>query len=245
MDILNVPEVNISTVEDPIEYRMPRINQTQVNPKIGLSFANGLRSLLRQDPDILMVGEVRDNETASLAINAALTGHLVLSTLHTNSAAGSLPRLVDMKVEPFLIASTANCLIAQRLVRMLNQDTKEKYQLSDAEIKSLGNRFDLESVLSVLKKEGLAGPKATLKTIDFYRPKESPDCPDGYRGRIGVHEVLEVTSPIKEMIVKGATADQIEAQARSEGMVTMLEDGFIKAVQGLTSIEEVLRVAKE
>jgi len=245
MDILNVPDVNISTVEDPIEYRMPRINQTQVNPKIGLTFASGLRSLLRQDPDILMVGEIRDSETASLAINAALTGHLVLSTLHTNSAAGSLPRLVDMKVEPFLVASTANCLIAQRLVRMLNPDTKEKYQLSDSEIKSLSGRFELESVLAVLKKEGLAGPKATFKTIEFYRPKGSPDCPDGYRGRVGIHEVLEVTPAIKELIVGGATAAQLEKQARSDGMVTMLEDGFIKAAQGLTSVEEILRVAKE
>jgi len=245
MDILNVPDVNISTVEDPIEYRMPRINQTQVNPKIGLTFASGLRSLLRQDPDILMVGEIRDSETASLAINAALTGHLVLSTLHTNSAAGSLPRLVDMKVEPFLVASTANCLIAQRLVRMLNPDTKEKYQLSDSEIKSLSGRFELESVLVVLKKEGLAGPKATFKTIEFYRPKGSPDCPDGYRGRVGIHEVLEVTPAIKELIVGGATAAQLEKQARSDGMVTMLEDGFIKAAQGLTSVEEILRVAKE
>jgi len=245
MDILNVPDVNISTVEDPIEYRMPRINQTQVNPKIGLTFASGLRSLLRQDPNILMVGEIRDSETASLAINAALTGHLVLSTLHTNSAAGSLPRLVDMKVEPFLVASTANCLIAQRLVRMLNPDTKEKYQLSDSEIKSLSGRFELESVLVVLKKEGLAGPKATFKTIEFYRPKGSPDCPDGYRGRVGIHEVLEVTPAIKELIVGGATAAQLEKQARSDGMVTMLEDGFIKAAQGLTSVEEILRVAKE
>jgi len=245
MDILNVPDVNISTVEDPIEYRMPRITQNQVNPKIGLTFASGLRSLLRQDPDILMVGEIRDSETASLAINAALTGHLVLSTLHTNSAAGSLPRLVDMKVEPFLVASTANCLIAQRLVRMLNPDTKEKYQLSDSEIKSLSGRFELESVLVVLKKEGLAGPKATFKTIEFYRPKGSPDCPDGYRGRVGIHEVLEVTPAIKELIVGGATAAQLEKQARSDGMVTMLEDGFIKAAQGLTSVEEILRVAKE
>ncbi|MBI4837248.1 MAG: Flp pilus assembly complex ATPase component TadA [Candidatus Portnoybacteria bacterium] len=245
MDILNVPEVNISTVEDPIEYRIPRVNQTQVSPRIGLTFANGLRSLLRQDPDILMVGEIRDDETASLAINAALTGHLVLSTLHTNSAAGSLPRLIDMKVEPFLIASTVDCIIAQRLVRTLNPDTKEKYQLSDSEVKHLSDRFNLDSVLTVLKREGLIGPKATFKTIEFYRPKESPDCPDGYKGRMGVHEVLEVTSATREMIIKGATADQIEEQAKAAGMVTMLEDGFIKAAQGITSIEEILRVTKE
>jgi len=245
MDILNTPGVNISTVEDPIEYRMPRINQTQVNPKIGLSFANGLRSLLRQDPDILMVGEIRDNETASLAINAALTGHLVLSTLHTNSAAGALPRLIDMQVEPFLIASTANCIIAQRLVRTLFPETREKYNLTEAEIKSLSEQFDLEAILNVLKEEKAVGPKATFETIDFYRAKGSEECPDGYRGRIGIHEVLEVTAPVKEMIIKNASPGQIEKQAKEEGMTSMLEDGFIKAVKGVTSIEEVLRVTKE
>jgi type IV pilus assembly protein PilB len=245
MDILNTPGVNISTVEDPIEYRMPRINQTQVNPKIGLSFANGLRSLLRQDPDILMVGEIRDNETASLAINAALTGHLVLSTLHTNSAAGALPRLIDMQVEPFLIASTANCIIAQRLVRTLFPETREKYNLTEAEIKSLSEQFDLEAILNVLKEEKAVGPKATFETIDFYRAKGSEECPDGYRGRIGIHEVLEVTAPVKEMIIKNASPGQIEKQAKEEGMTSMLEDGFIKAAKGITSIEEILRVAKE
>jgi type IV pilus assembly protein PilB len=245
MDILNKPEVNISTVEDPIEYQMPRINQTQVYPKIGLSFANGLRSLLRQDPDIIMVGEIRDNETASLAINAALTGHLVLSTLHTNSAAGALPRLIDMEVEPFLISSTTNCIIAQRLVRTLHQESKEKYHLTDTEIKSLAKQMDIDSVLAALKKEKVAEPKATLKTIVFYRPKAANEAPDGYKGRIGIHEVLEVTPAIRNMIVKGATADEIEKKAREEGLVTMLEDGFIKAAQGITSIEEILRVTKE
>jgi type IV pilus assembly protein PilB len=224
---------------------MPRINQTQVNPKIGLSFANGLRSLLRQDPDILMVGEIRDNETASLAINAALTGHLVLSTLHTNSAAGALPRLIDMQVEPFLIASTANCIIAQRLVRTLFPETREKYNLTEAEIKSLSEQFDLEAILNVLKEEKAVGPKATFETIDFYRAKGSEECPDGYRGRIGIHEVLEVTAPVKEMIIKNASPGQIEKQAKEEGMTSMLEDGFIKAAKGITSIEEILRVAKE
>lgn len=245
MDILNTPEVNISTVEDPIEYRMPRINQTQVSPKIGLTFANGLRSLLRQDPDILMVGEIRDSETASLAINAALTGHLVLSTLHTNSAAGALPRLIDMQVEPFLIASTANCIIAQRLVRTLFPETREKYKLKDSEIKSLSEQFDLEAILNVLKKEKAVDPKATFKTIDFYRAKASPECPEGYRGRIGIHEVLEITPVVKEMIIKNASPAEIEKQARTEEFVSMLEDGFIKAAQGITSIEEILRVTKE
>lgn len=245
MDILNTPEVNISTIEDPIEYRMPRINQTQVSPKIGLTFANGLRSLVRQDPDIIMVGEIRDNETASLAINAALTGHLVLSTLHTNSAAGAPPRLIDMEVEPFLISSTVNCIIAQRLVRMLYPETKEKYRLSDAEIESLSKQFDLESLLNILKKEKAVSPSATFKTIDFYKPKPAPECPDGYKGRIGIHEVMKITPAIKEMIVSRATSDDLEKQAKKEGMVTMFEDGFMKAAQGITSIEEVLRVTKE
>ncbi len=245
MDILTTPGVNISTVEDPIEFRMPRINQTQVNPKIGLTFANGLRSLLRQDPDILMVGEIRDNETASLAINAALTGHLVLSTLHTNSAAGALPRLIDMKVEPFLIASTANCIIAQRLVRTLFSETREKYNLTKEEIKSLSEQFDLEAILNVLKKEKAVDQKATFEKIDFYRAKGSAECLEGYRGRIGIHEVMEVTATIREMIIKNASPDQIEKKAKEEGMITMLEDGFIKAAKGVTSIEEVLRVTKE
>jgi type IV pilus assembly protein PilB len=245
MDILNTPEVNISTVEDPIEYRMPRINQTQVNPKIGLSFANGLRSLLRQDPDILMVGEIRDNETASLAINAALTGHLVLSTLHTNSAAGALPRLIDMKVEPFLISTTVNCIIAQRLVRTLYPESKEKYTLSEAEIESLAKAIDLERLLDILKREKAVGPKSSFENITFYRPKAAPDCPDGYKGRIGIHEVLEVTPKIRDMIIKNATSDEIEKQGKEEGMATMLEDGFMKAAQGFTSIEEILRVTKE
>ncbi len=245
MDILNTPEVNISTVEDPIEYRMPRINQTQVNPKIGLSFANGLRSLLRQDPDILMVGEIRDNETASLAINASLTGHLVLSTLHTNSAAGALPRLIDMKVEPFLISTTVNCIIAQRLVRTLYPESKEKYTLNESEIESLAKAVDLERLLDILKREKIVSPKANFENITFYRPKPAPDSPDGYKGRIGIHEVLEVTAKIRDMIIKNATSDEIEKQAKEEGMATMLEDGFMKAVQGLTSLEEILRVTKE
>lgn len=245
MDIINTPEVNISTVEDPIEYRMPRVNQTQVNPKIGLTFANGLRALVRQDPDIIMVGEIRDNETASLAVNAALTGHLVLSTLHTNSAAASFPRLIDMKVEPFLIASTTNCVVAQRLVRMLHGDAKEKYRLSEQEIKSLGEQFNLEEILNILRQGKSIKPKDNWGDIDFYRPKSSQDAPDGYKGRIGIHEVFEVTETIKQMIVGRMTSDQIEQQAKKEGMITMLQDGFIKATQGLTSIEEILRVTKE
>jgi len=244
MEILNDPGVNISTIEDPIEYRMPRINQTQVNPKIGLGFANGLRSLVRQDPDIIMVGEIRDNETASLAINASLTGHLVLSTLHTNSASGAIPRLIDMKCEPFLISSTLNCILAQRLVRRLCEE-KEKYFLKESEIKNLEKYCDLDRILKILKTEKIVKPNASWKNISFFRPKSTKDCPEGYKGRIGIFEVLPVTETIKELIVKSATSDQIQKEAQKEGMKTMIEDGFIKAVQGVTSIEEVLRVIIE
>jgi len=244
MEILNISGVNISTVEDPIEYRMPRINQTQVNSKIGLTFASGLRSLVRQDPDILMVGEIRDNETAGLAINAALTGHLVLSTLHTNTAAGAVPRLIDMKAEPFLISSTLNCILAQRLVRKLYAD-KEKYYLKEPEIENLARHCNLNKILEILQKEKLVKLKQPFNKIVFYRPKPTKDSPEGYKGRIGIFEVLPVTETIKELIIKRATSDQIQAQAQKEGMRTMIEDGFIKAVQGITSIEEVLRVIAE
>ena len=244
MEILNIPGVNISSVEDPVEYRMPRINQTQVNPKIGLTFANGLRALVRQDPDIIMVGEIRDNETAGLAINAALTGHLVLSTLHTTNASGSIPRLIDMKAEPFLISSTLEVILAQRLVRKLCQE-KEKYTLTDHEIKEIAKYCDLDRVLKILKEEKIVKPKATFKDVEFYRFKATKECPEGYSGRIGIFEVLPVTETIKEMIVKEATSDQIQAQAQKEGMRLMIEDGFIKAAQGITSIEEVLRVIIE
>jgi type IV pilus assembly protein PilB len=244
LQILNTPEVNISTVEDPIEYRMPRINQTQVNPAIGLTFANGLRSLVRQDPDIMMVGEIRDGETASLAVNASLTGHLVLSTLHTNSASGAIPRLLDLGVEPFLITSTVNIVIAQRLVRKLCE-SKEQYNLSKEEIVSLAKDVDFEKVLAFLKKERIVKPKTTMEEIPFWRAVPSKDCEDGYQGRQGIYEVLKVTETIKALIMQNATADAIENQAKKEGMVTMIEDGFVKAAQGFTTIEEVLRVIRE
>ena len=244
MEILNTPGVNISTVEDPIEYHIPRINQTQVNPKIGLSFASGLRSLLRQDPNIVMVGEVRDKETAGLAINAALTGHLVLSTLHTNSAAGAIPRLIDMEVEPFLLSSTLSLIIAQRLVRKLC-DEKTKFKLSSEDLKLLGPYCNLEKIESILKKEKFLKAKESLKQVTFFKPKPNKDCSEGYRGRLGIYEVLEVTETIKELMVRGATSDQLQAQAESEGMLTMVEDGFLKAAKGLTSIEEVIRVITE
>ena len=243
MEILNTPEVNISTVEDPIEYRMPRINQTQVNPKIGLTFASGLRSLLRQDPDIMMVGEIRDKETAGLAINSALTGHLVLSTLHTNNAAGAIPRLIDMKVEPFLISSTVSVIVAQRLVRKLCEGKKE-YKLSSKDIAEIGKYCNLQKVLSMIQKEKGAQIK-TIGDVVFYHPQTNKTCPDGYQGRVGIYEVMLVTETLKQLFVDGATSDQIQERAIAEGMVTMVEDGLIKATQGLTSIEEVLRVITE
>jgi type IV pilus assembly protein PilB len=244
LDILNTPDVNISTVEDPIEYQMARINQTQTKSEIGLTFANGLRTLLRQDPDIIMVGEIRDGETASLAVNASLTGHLVLSTIHTNSAAGAIPRMIDMGVEPFLIVSTVKTVIAQRLVRKLAED-KEKYLLTEAELGALGKVVNLDVVLDSLKKEKIVKEDAEWKDIPFYKPKPGKDSPDGYKGRVGIHEVLEVSSTIKEMILKASSTDEIEKQAKKEGMMTMLEDGIFLVASGVTSTEEVLRVVSE
>ena len=244
LDILNRPEVNISTVEDPIEYQMPRVNQTQVKPEIGLTFANGLRSLLRQDPDIVMVGEIRDGETAGLAINASLTGHLVLSTIHTNSAAGAIPRLIDMGAEPFLITATVKTIIAQRLVRRLTPN-KEKYFLSASDIKNLEKIVDLNRVLGFLKEEKIIDAKATMDKIPFYKAVKSTEFEDGYSNRIGMHEVLTVSSAIKEMITKGSSQDDIEAQAKKEGMMTMIEDGVFQAVLGITTLEEVFRVVSE
>lgn len=244
LDLLNTPDVNISTIEDPIEYQMARINQTQVKSEVGMTFANGLRALLRQDPDIVMVGEIRDSETVSLAINASLTGHLVLSTIHTNSAAGAIPRMIDMGVEPFLLVSTLKVIIAQRLVRRLTP-TKEKYFLSDAEKGALGKVVDLDRMLTFLKTEKAVAPDATWDKIPFYRATKSEESEDGYKGRVGMHEVLKISSAIKELILKGASGDEIEKQAKVEGMMTMLEDGIFMAVKGMTTTEEVLRVVSE
>jgi type IV pilus assembly protein PilB len=244
LDILNTPDVNISTIEDPVEYQMPRINQTQVKPEIGLNFAMGLRALLRQDPDIIMVGEIRDGETASLGINAALTGHLVLSTLHTNSAAGAVPRFIDMGAEPFLIISTVNVIIAQRLVRKLC-GAKEKYTLTKAEIEALGKKANLPRVLTALKEEGVIGKDTDWESVPFYKAKSSPECDEGYKGRMGIHEVLRMSPSVRELALASASAEKIEEQARKEGMLTMLEDGIFKAAQGLTTIEEVYRVVSE
>lgn len=249
MDILNTADVNISTVEDPVEYRMPRVNQTQIHPKVGLTFAAGLRALLRQDPDIIMVGEIRDNETMEMAIHAAMTGHLVLSTLHTNSAAGTLPRLLDMGAEPFLVASTANVIIAQRLVRKVCHDCRVEYKLNDKEMKALENNYEMEKILEVIKKSGVLGgslkEKDKWKDVKLYKAKGCEQCMDGYKGRNGIYEVLEIDEEIRKMISERASSADIETKAREKGMLTMIEDGFAKCIQGITTVEEILRVTKE
>ncbi len=246
LNILNKPGVNITTIEDPIEYRMPRVNQSQVNPKIGYDFSSGLRSFLRQDPDIIMVGEIRDKETAGIAVNAAMTGHLVLATLHTNDAATSLPRLQDMKIASFLVASTVNVIVAQRLVRRICSNCIQKYKLGSDTIKEVENQFDVKSILDSLRKSKLIKPgERSLREIHFYKGKGCNQCKEGYKGRIGIYEVLEVTPAIGELVVKNASSEEINQKARAEGMFTMLEDGFLKAKNGVTSIEELIRVTKE
>jgi type IV pilus assembly protein PilB len=250
MDILNTPEVNISTVEDPVEYRMPRVNQTQVNAKINMTFAGALRSLLRQDPDIIMVGEIRDEETLEIALHAAMTGHLVLSTLHTNSAAAAIPRMIDMGAEPFLIASTTNVVIAQRLVRRLCGECREEYHMKKAEVATLGKTFNVAEIMTALKKEGQTKEKlasvSDWEEVAFFRAKGCDQCGnEGYRGRIGIYEVFEMTSDIRRLVMESATSEMLEKAAKETGMLTMVEDGFLKAVLGMTSLEEILRVTKE
>ncbi len=248
ISLLNTPKVNISTIEDPIEYRMPRINQSQVNPKIDFTFARGLRALLRQDPNIIMVGEIRDRETASIAINAAMTGHLVLSTLHTNDAATALPRLLDMGVEPFLVSSTVNMIIAQRLVRKLCKNCMTSYSLNEKEMEQLekDNSINIEELSKILAEAEGSKESEKISNMLFFRGKGCTKCGrQGYKGRIGIYEVLEMTEDIKSMIASRSTSDEILQKARKGGMIKMLEDGFLKAKKGITSIEEVLRVTKE
>lgn len=241
--------VNIVTLEDPVEYKMDGVNQIQVNADVGLTFASGLRSILRQDPDIVMVGEIRDKETAELAVQASLTGHLVFSTLHTNSAAGILPRLLDMGVEPFLIASTVHTVIGQRLVRR-NGKNKETYQSDPAETAAV--KETLGSLLPAGKdKVAEAGkdlgyetlPLSTDSAYTLTKGVDSPDSPGGYKGRMGVYEVFEISEAIQELILKRATSSEIQAQAQKEGMVTMRQDGYLKALAGETTLKEVNRVA--
>lgn len=262
LSILNSPNVNISTVEDPVEYRIFGANQTQVNPVAGMTFTNGLRALLRQDPNIIMVGEVRDGETASLAVQAALTGHLVFSTLHTNNAATCLPRLLDMQIEPFLIASTVRVVIGQRLVRRLCAECREKYEPDEAELKHIAAIFDLKDAETMqytheLEQEALDGgigkeddklgsTESTIRKLYKAHPEGCDACNHtGFRGRIGIYEVLDNSLAIQKMIVAHETSEQIQETAIREGMLTMKVDGLVKALRGQTTIEEILRVTAQ
>jgi type IV pilus assembly protein PilB len=244
--------INIVTLEDPVEYKMDGINQIQVNPDVGLTFASGLRSILRQDPDVVMVGEIRDKETAQLAVQAALTGHLVFSTLHTNSAAGILPRLLDMGVEPFLIASTVNTVIGQRLVRRIDDGGKQTYQSTEAEtvaIQSTLGHLLPETEADVAKSaEDLGYKSLPLKSQTAYtltKGTDTSDTPLGYKGRMGLYEVFEISEAIQALIMKEATSNEIEKAAKREGMITMREDGYLKALDGRTTLNEINRVAAE
>ncbi len=271
LSMLNKPTVNISTVEDPVEYRVTGANQTQVNPVAGMTFVNGLRALLRQDPNVIMVGEIRDGETADLAIQAALTGHLVFSTLHTNNAATSLPRLLDMEVEPFLIASTVRAVVGQRLIRRLCIECKEMVKPDESTLLQLKESFHIDSPekfawihqleqsalkagigagVSADKKAQDTSELATTETAIQHLWKAHDGGCDacnhtGYKGRMGIYEVLENTNDIQKLIVGNATSEVIEQQAIKEGMLTMQMDGFVKALRGQTSIEEILRVTRE
>lgn len=246
LQILNKPEVNISTVEDPIEYKMPGVNQCQVQPKIGFTFAAALRAFLRQDPNIILVGEIRDNETADIAINAAMTGHLVLSTLHTNDAVTAMPRLIDMQIPTFLIASTLNVIVAQRLVRKICKNCIESFNLDAKTYAELEKTFDIPELEATLGKLGQLVKKQKLKNVLFYRGRGCQQCNNsGYKGRIGIYEVVEVNDELQKLILgKASSADLLKAAIES-GMITILQDGFIKAKNGMTTIEEVLRVMKE
>lgn len=252
LNLLNKPDVNISTVEDPVEYKLQGVNQTQVNPIAGMTFVNGLRALLRQDPNIIMVGEIRDGETAGLGVQAALTGHLVFSTLHTNNAATCLPRLLDMGIEPFLIASVVRVVVGQRLVRRLVPEECEEYAPEEKERKEIERVFGIKDEsdwkkifeLANQAREELKKPKASKLTL--WRPKqELADGHTGYRGRMGIYEVLRVSTDVQKMIVSNATSEEIQDQAIKEGMITMQLDGLIKAMLGMTTIEEILRVTRE
>ena len=240
LHILNEDSVNIITLEDPVEYYQKGVNQSQVNPEVGLTFARGLRSILRQDPDIIMVGEIRDSETAELAVHASLTGHIVLSTLHTNDAFGAVPRLVDMKIEPFLLTSSLNLVMAQRLVRRLCDYCKEEMVLP--------KRYEDEAfrTLSLLPKDAMPKNFKLAKPMKFYKGKGCARCENtGYKGRVALAEILEVTEELKRIILAGSDQDKIKEEFKRQGMHSMLQDGFIKAIQGLTTIEEIMKVTKE
>ena len=243
--------VNIITLEDPVEYKMDGVNQIQVNAEVGLTFAAGLRSILRLDPDIVMVGEIRDGETANLAVQAALTGHLVFSTLHTNSAAGILPRLIDMGIEPFLIASTVNTIIGQRLVRRVAAK-RNTYQSSPLQtqsiIETVGHLLpktpeEVEKVSADLGYKNL--PLANQKSYTLVKGRDTPQTPGGYQGRAGLYEVMEVTEEIQQLIIEHATSHEVQKVAMAQGMITMRQDGYLKALTGITTLEEVNRVASD
>lgn len=240
LKLLNSPEINISTIEDPIEYRLEGVNQIQVNPKANLTFATGLRSLLRQDPDILMVGEIRDTETAEISINSALTGHLVLATLHTNDVASTLPRLIDMGIEPFLVSATIQLIIAQRLVRTICPHCKKEYKLNIEQIQSLGVKFNLNVDLKAI----IYGINSA-EEITFYKGEGCAECNgSGFKGRASISEAMEVSDAIRKMILENASPKQIDDQAKKEGMIPMFVDGIQKVLKGITTIEEVLRVMR-
>ncbi len=257
---LNTPDVNISTIEDPVEYKIPGVNQTQTNAKAGMTFASGLRALLRQDPNIIMVGEIRDGETANLGVQAALTGHLVFSTLHTNNAATCLPRLLDMGIEPFLIASTVKAVIGQRLVRRLCMNCRQEYTPNEEEIKYITEMFKIntESIKKIHNLEEQAfedkiGGDTPMGSTDSGierlwkpNPEGCDECGhNGFKGRVGIYEVLGISIPIQKMITANATSNDIQDQAISEGMVTMQMDGLIKSLRGITTVDEVLRATRE
>lgn len=248
LGILNKPEVNISTIEDPIEYHVSGINQSQVNTRAGFTFASGLRAFLRQDPNVIMVGEIRDAETAEIAIHAAMTGHLVLSTLHTNDAPTTLPRLLEMGIPPFLVAFTVNIIIAQRLVRKICEHCKKEFHLEKNAIVELEKAFDTEKLIPLFKDQDipLKTEEKNLTSMIFYRGEGCVRCGNsGYKGRMGIYEVLDVDKELANKINARATADEIKTHAVKQGMITMLQDGLMKAKKGITTIEEVLRVSRD
>lgn len=243
LKILNQPGVNTMTLEDPVEIRIDGVNQVQINTEVGLTFANGLRSFLRQDPDIIMVGEIRDSETAKLAIQASLTGHLVLATLHTNSSAGALPRLIQMGVEPYLLASTINVILGQRLVRKINMDNATSQPANASQLQKLHEILDpLGSIKLQVGGQSVLFDKNTQQ-VNLYEPKPTVQSDTGFAGRMGVFEVLKITDPIRDLTMKSSSETEISKVAVQEGMVTMVQDGFIKALQGMTTLGEVMRVA--
>lgn len=244
--------INIVTLEDPVEYKMDGINQIQVNVDVGLTFASGLRSILRQDPNVVMVGEIRDEETANLAVQAALTGHVVLSSIHTNSAAGVLPRLLDMHIEPFLVASTVNTVIGQRLVRRVCEKCRKEYKSTDTETQAI--KKTLEGLLPKTEQEAAKAkedvgydnlPLATESAYTLYRGEGCSECKDGYKGRIGIYEVFSLDNTMEKLLAAKATSSDIQQAAQAAGMITMKQDGYLKALNGMTTLEEVARVASD